>query len=74
MPIIRQGFDLILAIIFAIGFATTLTLVGLDTSSAEMLGVILGTVYYFSRYPWGRPGGEKYNETIDELYERYFGL
>lgn len=35
------------------------------------LGVIFASMYYFSRNPWGSQRGEEYNETIDDLYDRY---
>lgn len=38
---------------------------------AVTLGVILASMYYFSRNPWGSQSGEEINERIDDLYERY---
>jgi hypothetical protein len=34
------------------------------------IGVVLASAYYFSRNPWGGDG-ERFNEQVDELYERY---
>ena len=38
---------------------------------AVTIGVILASMYYFSRNPWGSPRGDAYNEWIDELYDRF---
>ena len=35
------------------------------------IGVILASMYYFSRNPWGSQRGEEYNKAIDDLYDRY---
>ena len=35
------------------------------------IGVILASMYYFSRNPWGSQRGEEYNEAIHDLYDRY---
>jgi hypothetical protein len=34
------------------------------------LAVVLASAFYFSRNPWGG-NGERFNEQIDDLYERY---
>jgi hypothetical protein len=38
---------------------------------AVTIGVILASMYYFSRNPWGSQGGDEINARIDDLYERY---
>jgi hypothetical protein len=38
---------------------------------AVTIGVVLASMYYFSRNPWGSAQGEAYNEQIDDLYERF---
>jgi hypothetical protein len=38
---------------------------------AVTIGVILASMYYFSRNPWGSQESEGINERIDDLYERY---
>jgi hypothetical protein len=35
------------------------------------IGVILASMYYFSRNPWGSQHGVQYNDAIDDLYDRY---
>jgi hypothetical protein len=38
---------------------------------AVTIGVILASMYYFSRNPWGSQNGNQINRQIDDLYERY---
>ncbi|WP_049902687.1 hypothetical protein [Halococcus agarilyticus] len=38
---------------------------------AVTIGVILASMYYFSRNPWGSQNGEEINDQVDDLYERY---
>ncbi|WP_435077022.1 hypothetical protein [Halococcus sp. AFM35] len=38
---------------------------------AVTIGVILASMYYFSRNPWGSQDGDALNRRIDDLYERY---
>lgn len=38
---------------------------------AISLGAFFAAMFYFSRNPWGSPEGEKYNDTIDDVYDRY---
>lgn len=38
---------------------------------AVTIGVILASMYYFSRNPWGSQSGDEINDQIDDLYERY---
>jgi hypothetical protein len=38
---------------------------------AVTIGVILASMYYFSRNPWGSQSGDEINGQIDDLYERY---
>jgi hypothetical protein len=40
-------------------------------SGALALGAFAAAAYYFSRNPWGLPDGDRYNETIDAVYDRY---
>ncbi|EMA53982.1 hypothetical protein [Halococcus thailandensis] len=35
------------------------------------IGVILASMYYFSRNPWGSQNGDDLNRRIDDLYDRY---
>jgi hypothetical protein len=38
---------------------------------AVTIGVILASMYYFSRNPWGSQDGDEINRQIDDLYDRY---
>jgi hypothetical protein len=38
---------------------------------ALVIGVVLASSYYFSRNPWGSPEGDRINEYIDDVYDRY---
>ena len=38
---------------------------------AVTIGVILASMYYFSRNPWGSQDGDDINHQIDDLYDRY---
>ncbi|EMA43373.1 hypothetical protein [Halococcus saccharolyticus] len=38
---------------------------------AVTIGVILASMYYFSRNPWGSQSGDEINDRLDDLYERY---
>jgi ABC-type Fe3+ transport system permease subunit len=38
---------------------------------AVTIGVILASMYYFSRNPWGSQNGDAINDQVDELYDRY---
>jgi hypothetical protein len=37
---------------------------------AVTISVVLAAAYYFSRNPWGGDG-ERFNEQVDDLYERF---
>ncbi|SEO66655.1 hypothetical protein SAMN05216388_101690 [Halorientalis persicus] len=43
-----------------------------DPNLPVTIGVILASMYYFSRNPWGasREQGKQWNERIDAMYER----
>ena len=38
---------------------------------AVTIGVILASMYYFSRNPWGSQSGDEINDRLDDLYDRY---
>jgi len=38
---------------------------------AVTIGVILASMYYFSRNPWGSQNGDAINDRLDDLYERH---
>ena len=41
---------------------------------AVTIGVILASMYYFSRNPWGSQNGDAINDQLDDLYDRYLPL
>ncbi|EMA49902.1 MULTISPECIES: hypothetical protein [Halococcus] len=38
---------------------------------AVTIGVILASMYYFSRNPWGSQNGDAINDRLDDLYDQY---
>jgi hypothetical protein len=68
MGLARQLFDLLLA--GAIAGALTVAIAPFAPDSAPLFAVMVATMYYFSRYPWGAREGAKYNERIDAVYDR----
>jgi hypothetical protein len=52
------------------GLSTFLLGAVLAPSFAVTVGAFLAAMYYFSRNPWGSPDGQKYNDAIDEFYDR----
>jgi hypothetical protein len=70
MALARQLADLLFAGLVAGSVTLTLSTV-VDPNTASLVGVILATMYYFSRYPWGARDGERYNDRIDALYDEY---
>lgn len=70
MSLKHQIFDMLLAGIIA-GLSTfMISFVAFEV--ALTIGLALGSMYYFSRYPWGSQNGKEYNELIDEFYEKHF--
>ena len=70
MSLARQLLDVLSTGLIAGSVTLTLSAV-LDPSTAALVGVLLATMYYFSRYPWGSRDGERYNDRIDALYDEY---
>lgn len=70
MSIARQAFEVLLAGLVA-GVTTNLAAVVLAPDGAVVIGVVLASMYYFSRYPWGSSRGAEYNERIDQFYDDY---
>lgn len=70
MSLAWQVFDLVVAGSIA-GSLTVLLSFLLPVDSASLVAVMVATMYYFSRYPWGSRDGEKYNEKIEEIYDEY---
>lgn len=71
MSLARQVFDLVVAGSIA-GSLTVILSFFIPVDSASLVAVMVATMYYFSRYPWGARDGEKYNEKIEEIYDQYF--
>jgi hypothetical protein len=55
----------------AIAGVTTFLVGALAPRYALVIGVVLASSYYFSRNPWGSPEGDRINEYIDDVYDRY---
>lgn len=69
MSVVHQLVDVVVAGLLA--GITAFLVSAIDPSIAVTMGVILACMYYFSRNPWGSQDGEKYNERIDEVYDRW---
>jgi hypothetical protein len=69
MGLARQLFDLLVA--GAIAGVLTVLLAAVAPDSAPLFAVMVATMYYFSRYPWGAKDGARYNERIDAFYDRF---
>ncbi len=70
MTLARQLADLLVTGLVAGSVTLTLSAV-VDPNTASLVGVLLATMYYFSRYPWGSRDGQRYNDRIDALYDEY---
>lgn len=68
MSLARQLFDLLLA--GAIAGALTAVIAPFAPDSAALIAVMVASMFYFSRYPWGAKEGAEYNERIDAIYDR----
>jgi hypothetical protein len=69
MSVYRRLFDALIAIVLS---AVTIALTASVTPGlAQPLGMLVACVFYFSRHPWGSQDGERINERIDDLYDRY---
>jgi hypothetical protein len=69
MPLSHQLADILVGGLVA---TVSFTLLGfvLAPSYAVAMGAFFAAMYYFSRNPWGSPDGEKYNDSIDDFYDR----
>ncbi|WP_276270664.1 hypothetical protein [Haloarcula litorea] len=67
---LHQLVDLLVAALIA-GTSTVLWGLVAPPVVAVWLASLFAAIYYFSRNPWGSPRGERYNEFIDDLYDRY---
>ncbi|MES3516804.1 MAG: hypothetical protein PPP58_03965 [Natronomonas sp.] len=69
MSVAYQIVDIVVAGLLA-GLSTFL-IAAVAPDVAVTMGVVLASMYYFSRNPWGSSRGSEYNEQIDELYDRF---
>jgi ammonia channel protein AmtB len=69
MSFAHQVVDIVVAGLVAgvVTFAASAVVPG----QAVNIGVLLASMYYFSRNPWGAEDGARYNDRIDALYDRY---
>lgn len=70
MTIAQQVFEVLLAGLIA-GVTTFLASLAVGPNDGVVIGVVLASMYYFSRYPFGSTRGDEYNERIDEFYDEY---
>ncbi|WP_435196787.1 hypothetical protein [Natronomonas sp. EA1] len=68
MSVAHQLLDIIIAGILAGGLAFAVGAVAPEL--AVTVGVVIASMYYFSRNPWGASDPERINEEIDALYDR----
>lgn len=72
MSVRRQLFDVLLAgaIAMLVGGPINLAVPGLGT----VVGILLASMFYFSRYPWGAADGQHVNERIDAFYDAHLPI
>jgi hypothetical protein len=69
MSVAHQVVDILLSGVIA--GAATFLVSAVAPGYALVIGVVLASMYYFSRNPWGSPEGDRINEYIDETYDRF---
>jgi hypothetical protein len=69
MSLIHQAMDIVIGGLIA-GLSTFLFGAVMTPYLAISMGAFLAAMYYFSRNPWGVSDGAKYNDAIDDLYDR----
>jgi hypothetical protein len=69
MSVAHQAVDVLVAGLIA--GVSSFAIGAVAPELAVTIGVVLASMYYFSRNPWGSSQGEAYNERIDELYDRF---
>lgn len=69
MSVRRQLFDVLVAGVLAtvLAFPVNLAAPGLGT----VVGILVASTFYFSRYPWGAKDGHRLNERIDAFYDAH---
>jgi len=70
MSFTHQAADVVIGGLVA-GLSTFLLGAVVRPSMAVTLGAFFAATFYFSRNPWGSPDGDRYNDTIDDVYDRY---
>lgn len=69
MSVYRRLFDALIAVVLsAVTIAVTAPVV---PGLAQSLGMLAAASFYFSRNPWGSDDGDRINDRIDGLYDRY---
>ena len=69
MSVAHQVVDILLSGVIA--GVTTFLVSAVAPEYALVLGVVLASMYYFSRNPWGSQDGDRINEVIDDAYDRF---
>jgi len=70
MSLAHQVADVVIGGLVA-GVSTFLFGAVMQAYLAISIGAFLAATFYFSRNPWGSPDGDRYNELIDDVYDRY---
>ena len=70
MSVLYQVVDIVIGGLIAGATTFVIGTLVADQQLAVTVGVVLASMYYFSRNPWGVSDGAKYNDAIDDLYDR----
>ena len=70
MSLLHQVTDVVIGGLIA-GVSTFAFGAVMQAYLAISIGAFLAATFYFSRNPWGSPDGDRYNEMIDDVYDRY---
>lgn len=73
MPLLYQIVDIVIGGLIAGAMTFVISAVVPDQQFAVTIGVILASMYYFSRNPWGSDPEQaaEYNARIDEFYGKF---
>lgn len=69
MTVRRQLFDVLVA-----GVVATLLSVPINAAAmglGTVVGILVASAFYFSRYPWGAEDGDRINDRIDAFYDAH---
>jgi len=69
MSVYRRLFDALIAV--ALSALTIAVTAPILPALAQSLGMLVAATFYFSRNPWGSSDGDRINERIDGLYDRF---